>query len=257
MPSASVGEFFTANMFNSAGGPNFQVNDVFKLPRLDPSVLNQTGVFDGMFQNLAPATPTQNRLAQDIIGALTYVPDSARGIFSGATCFLDRPYIDVNWGGDGAPRPSITISFDTASQGLTCTNPPGSTAIGQYLAVAKPAPDPRVDGYVFDNWYTTNSFDTVWDFNNACRDAMTLYARFVPVNTPAPDPTPDPKPVPAPSPDPEPGSISESASSAFSQQTLARTGDATMFAGLALAGTAGLALACMAFARAKRKAKDL
>lgn len=230
----SVGDNFASNMFSRAGGPSFQVNGVFAFPRFDSSVLNQTGMFEGAFQKLASTTPTQNRLAQGIIGDPDYVPTTAQGTFTGADCFSDRAYIAVNWGGDGISR-DITISFDTASQGLTCTNPPGDVTIERNTAVTKPAPDPHVDGYAFDNWYTTSSFDTVWDFSNTCSDAMTLYARFVPLDIPAPAPNSDTP----------------------SRQTLARTGDAGMFGGLALAGTAGVALAFMVLARAKRKAKDL
>ena len=225
---ANAGNGFASSMFNRAGGPNFQVNNVFTFPRFDASVLNQAGMFKGTFQNLASSTPAQNRSAQDIIGDPGYVPDTARSTFTGADCFLDRVYIAVNWGGDGISR-IITVSFDTASQGLVCTNPPGDATIARHTAVAKPTPDPHVDGYAFDAWYTTNAFDTAWDFNNTCGDAMTLYARFVPL-----DAHPD----------------------ASSRQTLARTGDAGMFGGVAFAGTAGAALACMALARAKRKAKD-
>ena len=225
---ANAGDDFASNMFSRAGGPSFQVNDVFAFPRFDSSVLNQTGMFEGTFQNLASSTPAQNRSAQGIIGDPGYVPDTARSTFAGSDCFSDRAYIAVNWGGDGISR-YIAISFDTASQGLTCTNPPGDVTIERHTAVTKPAPDPHVDGYVFDNWYTSASFDTVWDFSNTCSDAMTLYARFVPADT-----HPD-----------------------ASSQTLARTGDAGMLGGVALAGTAGAALACMMLARAKRKAKGL
>lgn len=230
----SVGDRFASNMFSRAGGPSFQVNEVFAFPRFDSSVLNQTGMFEDAFQEFASTTPTQSRLAQDIIGDPDYIPATARGTFTGSDCFSDRAYIAVNWGGDGISR-DITISFDTASQGLACTNPPGDATIERDTAVAKPVPDPHVDGYAFDNWYTTSSFDAVWDFSNTCSDAMTLYARFVPLDTPAPAPNSDTP----------------------SRQTLARTGDAGMFEGLALAGTAGVALAFMALARAKRKAKDL
>ena len=175
----SVGENFASNMFSQAGGPNFQVNDVFKFPRYGSSVLNQSGMFEGTFRNLASPTPTQNRLAQDIIGDPSYVPDMARSTFTGSDCFSDRPYIAVNWGGYGISR-YITVSFDTASQGLTCTNSPGDATIERHTAVAKPAPDPHVDGYIFDNWYTSAGFDTVWDFTHACTGDMTLYAKFVP-----------------------------------------------------------------------------
>ena len=223
----SVGDRFASNMFSRAGGPSFQVNEVFAFPRFDSSVLNQTGMFEGTFQKLASTTPTQSRLAQGIIGDPDYVPTTARGTFTGADCFSDRAYIAVNWGGDGISR-TITISFDTASQGLACTNPPGDVTIARHTAVTKPTPDPHVDGYAFDAWYTTDAFNTVWDFSNTCSDAMTLYARFVPLDAPAPS----------------------------SRQALAQTGDAGMCGGVALAGTAGAALAFMALARAKRKAKD-
>lgn len=104
----SVGDSFASNMFSQAGGPSFQVNGAFKFPQFDDSTLNQTGMFEGTFQNLASSTPKQLRLAQSIIGDPSYVPNTARSTFTGAHCFSDLPYIAINWGGDGLPAPSPT-----------------------------------------------------------------------------------------------------------------------------------------------------
>ena len=59
----------------------------------------------------------------------------------------------------------------------------GSSVPSQYIEkdgkVAKPSPDPAKTGYVFDDWYTEDTYATKWDFdNNTVTGNITLYANW-------------------------------------------------------------------------------
>ena len=70
--------------------------------------------------------------------------------------------------------PKLTVTFDTDG---------GSTEASQTVAyggkATRPSTDPTKEGYIFDNWYTTSGYATVFDFaNTAITTNTTIYAKF-------------------------------------------------------------------------------
>ena len=67
----------------------------------------------------------------------------------------------------------VTVSFDTNG---------GSNVSSQTFAsggkATRPAEDPTKDGYVFVNWYTTDEYETVFDFNTTITSDTTIYAKY-------------------------------------------------------------------------------
>ena len=64
----------------------------------------------------------------------------------------------------------------------------GSAVPPQYIEkdgkVIKPSPDPAKTGYVFDDWYTEDTFANKWDFaNHTVTSNITLYAKWISGNT--------------------------------------------------------------------------
>ena len=97
----TVGDYFAAFMFANCSGGAFMVNNVFLFPVLDQAEVNKNNVFDHTLYNLGNM-PVQTRTAESIING-NPTPNSDRSTFSYSNCFSDRPYIPVNWGGDGLP----------------------------------------------------------------------------------------------------------------------------------------------------------
>ncbi len=69
----------------------------------------------------------------------------------------------------------FTVTFETD----------GGTAIDSQTVeygshVTKPTDNPEKEGFVFDNWYTTDSYNTVFDFDNMIvEETTTIYAHWV------------------------------------------------------------------------------
>ena len=74
----------------------------------------------------------------------------------------------------GTPSVSnYTVTFDTDGGSEV-----SSQTIEEGKKVTKPT-DPTKDGYTFDNWYTTDSFETIFDFENTTITSdTTIYAHF-------------------------------------------------------------------------------
>ena len=70
--------------------------------------------------------------------------------------------------------PEFTVSFDTDG---------GSSVADQTInygeKVTKPSTNPTKEGYIFDNWYTDDTYTTVFDFENTTITSdTTIYANF-------------------------------------------------------------------------------
>lgn len=73
---------------------------------------------------------------------------------------------------------SYNVTFNTdGAPGIT-----GQTVnYGEYAT--KPSEEPEKNGYVFDDWYTTNEYTTKFDFSNdSIKDNTTIYAKFIKLN---------------------------------------------------------------------------
>ena len=143
-----VGASFASNMFSNCSGANFMVNDLFKFPVLAPGQVNNISVFDNTFSNLGTAT-TQTRTATSIING-NETPSSNKSTFWGSDCFIDRPCIPVNWGGDGG---CAVITIETHPAATTCLS---EGYIADTLFVVASVTEAATLGY---QWYsnTTNS----------------------------------------------------------------------------------------------------
>ncbi|MCL2140597.1 MAG: InlB B-repeat-containing protein, partial [Dehalococcoidia bacterium] len=107
----TVDDYFAAWIFYGCSGAAFKVNDVFLFPELNGINLNKTGVFLYTFYNLGTASP-QTRTATSIING-NEVPGDNKDTFRGSNCFVDRPYIATNWGGDGLSADNILLVAPT------------------------------------------------------------------------------------------------------------------------------------------------
>lgn len=75
--------------------------------------------------------------------------------------------------GGGSAIAKCTVRFDTDG-GSSVT----LQRINMYGKVSKPA-DPTKEGYIFDGWYTDNSFENPYDFEKAVAEDFTIYAKWV------------------------------------------------------------------------------
>jgi len=73
---------------------------------------------------------------------------------------------------------SYTVTFDS-QDGSEVSSLNSSTATGK---VGRPA-DPYRSGYTFDNWYTSDTYDAIFNFDSVVTDAITLYAKWTVKNT--------------------------------------------------------------------------
>ena len=69
--------------------------------------------------------------------------------------------------------PRYTVTFDVQGIGTA----PESQIIDQGGKVTRPA-NPSATGYDFVNWYTDQTYNTVWNFNTVVTANMTLYAKW-------------------------------------------------------------------------------
>ena len=68
------------------------------------------------------------------------------------------------------------VSFDT--DGGTSIE---SQEIAYGQKATRPANNPTKEGYTFNNWYTDNTYQTIFDFNNTIiTTSKTIYAKFIP-----------------------------------------------------------------------------
>ena len=93
---------FAANMFYYAGGPTFQVNDVFCFPL---GVRPDVSFAFGCILYLAANAPIQSRTAASIIGSYPLPNGMPRNAFG--RHFTDLDYIPVGWGGGGMEPPPV------------------------------------------------------------------------------------------------------------------------------------------------------
>jgi uncharacterized repeat protein (TIGR02543 family) len=71
------------------------------------------------------------------------------------------------------PPDPFTVTFD--SNGGSAVD---SQSVNKGGTVTRPNP-PSKEGYVFDDWYTDNKFEKIWDFeNDTVSEDMTLYAQW-------------------------------------------------------------------------------
>ncbi|MDR2767674.1 MAG: PKD domain-containing protein [Treponema sp.] len=94
---SAAGSYFAASMFINCNGGAFIVNDVFKFPPFDQTILDKAGVF---YQTLVlgMGTPLQTRTAGSIINS-TLSPSSGRSTFSPFAAWSDYSGIPANWRG--------------------------------------------------------------------------------------------------------------------------------------------------------------
>ncbi len=77
----------------------------------------------------------------------------------------------------------VVMAKSVATTHTVTFDPAGGTSVlsqvithGQTLVL----PDaPTKEHYVFDGWYTSYAFDTIWDFSSAVTSSMTLYAKWI------------------------------------------------------------------------------
>lgn len=74
-----------------------------------------------------------------------------------------------------------TVSFECGSQAK------GSTKVVQYGEKVTPPAEPTAKGYRFEGWYAQENGGTLFNFNQAITEDVTVYARWSKVE-PAPDP---------------------------------------------------------------------
>ncbi len=94
-------DYFIDFMFERAGGPSFQINDIFCFPKLDQTSLNMEDVYESVFSELDLATKAQNRPAIFILNG-NDPPGVKRNTFlSSNALFKDGMQLAENWGGSG------------------------------------------------------------------------------------------------------------------------------------------------------------
>ncbi|MDR0876132.1 MAG: InlB B-repeat-containing protein [Clostridiales Family XIII bacterium] len=159
-----VDEYFVDRMFFSAGGESFQINDVFRFPKLSQSEVDKFRAFRNAFSDLNEKTKLQTRSIQSIIngnptpsvqrwtfskqesGALDEAP-----VTSQADVFSDweiRPY---HW---GCGNLVLTVRFVAGSGGsLSGTNsfPAEPNAVWSAAGITVPTPV-AASHYVFTGW---------------------------------------------------------------------------------------------------------
>ncbi len=78
----------------------------------------------------------------------------------------------------------------------------GGSAIDDEKVIVNNAPiepaEPTKSGYIFEGWFTDNTYATEFDFTALITDHATAYAKWSKAPEPAPDPDPTPDPEPAP-----------------------------------------------------------
>jgi len=171
-----VGNNFAHGLFNNCSGTAFQVNNVFKFPRLTQTEINtKNDVFYKTFNNLGTAT-TQTRTAASIING-NPTPNNNRETFTSSDCFADRPYIPVNWGGNDATPPTFTVTYNyngatgentTPSKTVTYNNNYGPlpaptkelTVTYDYNGSSQANNSETYTG-IFGGWYLENTFVNV------------------------------------------------------------------------------------------------
>ncbi len=176
----TVGPSFASSMFSDAGSAAtpLVINDAFRFPKLTDEQLEQTSVFSEVF-NGASLAASQSRTATSIING-NRAPTVQRDTFNGQNAaFIDYDFIGTNWGGPATPEtPDYTIAYkaDTIS-GTNVTYAPPAQPVASEQVLAAPIA-PTAEGYTFENWYTDDSFTTLYDFTSAVRANTTLYARW-------------------------------------------------------------------------------
>ncbi len=70
---------------------------------------------------------------------------------------------------------TVTVTFDTGDGSEVA-----SQTINYGEKATRPAENPTKKNYLFYDWYTTDSYETVFDFNTEITTDTTIYARFVP-----------------------------------------------------------------------------
>lgn len=67
---------------------------------------------------------------------------------------------------------NLTVKFDTQGGSVV------EDALAAYgIPISKPD-DPTREGYTFTGWYTSDTFETEWNFDHNVKDHMTLYAKW-------------------------------------------------------------------------------
>lgn len=93
------------------------------------------------------------------------------GHFSDYVIYQKRPSSSISYTGGGSVS-KCTVRFDTDGGSAVSTQ-----NVNQNDKVTEPEA-PTKDGYIFEGWYTDNSFTTAYDFETAVTKGFTLYAKW-------------------------------------------------------------------------------
>jgi uncharacterized repeat protein (TIGR02543 family) len=144
----TVGDNFAAGMFAYCDGVGFVVNDEFVFPIL-PAGAGEYA-FSYTF-NCLGGSFVQTRTASSIIGDNSVPPNNIE-TFSDSGCFVDLPFIDANWGGEGR---MITVVFAPGIAGTWTETDETYNGVVYSDALAFFSGDTTADhelGYTFNGW---------------------------------------------------------------------------------------------------------
>lgn len=177
-----AGKYFVAKLGGGSTGS--------ELPRVDfTGTLNLSGSNGKIALVLGTSQVSTNDLYNvvDLVGfgsANKYEGNAAVGVLSNSTSAKRSSFIDSNNNGldftVGTPDLTYTLDgeFYTVAFNTDGGNTINDVEVYENNKVSQPT-NPTKPGYVFENWYTSADFTTVFDFNNLINMDTTIYAKWL------------------------------------------------------------------------------
>ena len=149
----------------------------------EPEGLTYTVSFDANGGSVSPASITKDK--GDAIGELptpTNIPAGKE--FDGWYTELDEEGVKVD--NTYTPNTGTTLyaKYKDVPRFTVVFNTDGGSSVDSQTVIyggkaTRPSTDPTKEGYIFDDWYTTSGYATVFDFaNTAITTDTTIYAKF-------------------------------------------------------------------------------
>ncbi|NWH10656.1 InlB B-repeat-containing protein [Acholeplasma laidlawii] len=160
------------------------------LPRVDfTGTLNLSGTSGKIALVLGTTEVSTNDLYNvvDLVGfgsANKYEGNAAVGVLSNSTSAKRSSFIDSNNNGEDftVGTPDLTYTLDGEFYTVAFNTDGGNTIydveVYENNKVSQPT-NPTKPGYVFENWYTSADFTTVFDFNTLINMDTTIYANWL------------------------------------------------------------------------------